>query len=80
MKSHEAVAERILQLCGEHNISLNALANLSAVPPSTVKNIIYGISRNPGVATIKMLCDGLNITLGDFFSADIFSQLDQEVE
>lgn len=80
MKSREAVAKRIIDLCNEHGITINALANLAAVPPSTVKNIIYGVSKNPGIATIKMLCDGLDITLIDFFNDEIFLSLEQEIE
>jgi transcriptional regulator with XRE-family HTH domain len=80
MKSREAVAKRITDLCNERGITVNALANLAAVPPSTVKNIIYGVSKNPGIATIKMLCDGLDITLIEFFDNEIFLDLEQEIE
>lgn len=80
MKSCEAVAQRITELCREHDLTLNGLANLSAVPPSTVKNIIYGVSKNPGIVTIKMLCDGLDISLADFFSTNTFNNLEQEIE
>ncbi len=80
MKSREAVAKRITDLCNERDITVNALANLAAVPPSTVKNIIYGVSKNPGIATIKMLCDGLDITLIEFFDNEIFLDLEQEIE
>ena len=55
MKVCNAVAARIEQLCAERGITINGLANLSGVHPSTVKSIIYGASKNPGVATIKML-------------------------
>jgi len=77
---NEAVASRILALCRERNISPNALSRISAVPPSTVKNILYGVSKNPGVTTIKMLCDGFDITIEDFFADDIFRSLEQEIE
>ena len=80
MKIREAVAKRITDLCNERNITVNALANLAAVPPSTIKNIIYGVSKNPGIATIKMLCDGLDITLIEFFDNEIFLNLEQEIE
>ena len=80
MKSREAVAKRITDLCTERGITVNALANLAAVPPWTVKNIIYGVSKNPGIATIKMLCDGLDITLIEFFDNEIFLDLEQEIE
>ena len=66
MKAHEAVAVRIQELCKEHNLTVNKLANRSAIPPSTVKNIIYGVSTNPGITTIKIICDGLDISLIEF--------------
>ena len=74
-----AVKDRILQPCGERNISVNRLASTSALPPSSVKNILYGKSQNPKLLTIKMLCDGLGITLGEFFSTPEFDALEQEI-
>ena len=67
MNTVVAVRNRILQLCGERNISINKLANICGLPPSSVKNILYGKSQNPKVLTIKMICDGLGITLAQFF-------------
>ena len=69
----KAVSNRLSELCRERNITVNKLANLSAVPPSTVKNIIYELSKNPKIITIKMLCDGLEITLADFFDTPFFN-------
>ena len=80
MDTISAVKNRILQLCGERNISVNKLATISALPPSSVKNILYGKSQNPKLLTIKMLCDGLDITLGEFFSAEVFDGLEQEIK
>ena len=80
MDTITAVKRRILQLCDEHGISINRLANISAVPPSSVKNLLYGKSRNPKLMTIKMLCDGLGITLGEFFSTEEFDGLEQEIK
>lgn len=82
MNTRKAVANRIIELCQERNITINALSTLSAVPPSTIKNIINpnGGSKNPGVVTIKMICDGLEITLGEFFSTDEFDNLEQEIK
>lgn len=74
-----AIRNRLLQLCAQRNISINRLANLSALPPSSIKNILYGKSRNPKVETIKMMCDGLGITLGEFFSTREFDELEQSV-
>ena len=80
MDTVTAVRNRILELCGERNISINKLANLSALPPSSVKNILYGKSQNPKLLTIKMICDGLDITLGEFFATPQFDSLEQEIK
>ena len=63
MDTITAVKNRILQLCGEQNLTVNRLATLCALPPSSVKAILYGRSQNPKLLTIKMLCDGIDITL-----------------
>ena len=68
MNTREAVAKRIRQLCREHGLTPNGLSNTAAVPQATIKSILNGESQNPGVVTIKKLCDGLEITLGEFFS------------
>ena len=80
MNTREAVATRIVNLCAERNMAINALARISAVPPSTLKNIINGGSQNPGIVTIKMLCDGFNITLIEFFDSKEFYHLEQEIK
>lgn len=80
MNTRTAVVNRILELCNKQNITINCLARKSAVPPSTLKNIVYGGSQNPGIVTIKMLCDGLNITLIDFFDTPTFRNLEQEIK
>ena len=80
MNTVSAVRDRILQLCEERNMSINKLATLSALPPSSVKNILYGKSQNPTLLTIKLLCDGLGITLGEFFSTPEFDALEQEIQ
>ncbi|MBQ9993184.1 MAG: helix-turn-helix transcriptional regulator [Clostridia bacterium] len=79
MDTRKAVADRLLELCERKNISVNALARTSAVPPSTLKNIINGGSRNAGIVTLKKLCDGLEISLFDFFDTDVFRTLEQEI-
>ena len=63
MDTIAAVRNRILQLCGECEISINKLATISALPPSSIKNILYGKSQNPKLITIKMIYDGFGITL-----------------
>ena len=80
MNTVTAVKNRILQLCGERNITVNKLATLSALPPSSVKAILYGRSQNPKILTIKMICDGLGITLADFFNTEEFNNLEQEIK
>lgn len=67
MYTAEDVEKRITNLCAERGISLNELARRSKVPSSTVKNIVNGNSKNPGIVTIKKLCDGLGIELAEFF-------------
>ena len=79
MKTNEAVRDRILRLCQEHDMTINRLATVSALPPSSIKNILYGKSQNPKLLTIKLICDGLDITLGEFFSTPEFDALDQEI-
>lgn len=74
-----AVRNRILQLCHERDITINGLATICGLPPSSIKNILYGMSLNPKIATIKMICDGLNITLGEFFNTPEFDNLEQEM-
>ena len=75
----DCVANRIIELCAEHNLSINGLARSAGLPPTTVKNILNGASRNPGIVTIKIICDGLGITLIDFFDTEAFRNLEQEI-
>ncbi len=80
MNTVTAVKERIFELCDERNISINKLATICALPPSSVKNILYGKSLNPKLLTIKMICDGLEITLAEFFNTESFNNLEQEIK
>ena len=80
MNTYEAVKNRILQLLGEKKMSIHKLAMESAVAPSSIKNILYGKSQNPGIVTIKMLCDGFGISLIDFFDTKDFAELEQEIK
>ena len=80
MDTVKATKNRILQLCGERNITINKLATICALPPSSVKAILYGRSQNPKLLTIKMICDGLNITLADFFNTEEFNNLEQTIK
>ena len=80
MDTREAIAIRIKELCKERGITPNGLSNISAVSQSTIKSILNGESNNPGAVTIKKLCDGLEITLGEFFSTPMFDNLEQEIK
>lgn len=80
MDTYTTVKNRILQLLGEKKMSIHKLAMESAVPPSSIKNILYGKSQNPGIVTLKMLCDGFGITLIDFFNTKEFLELEQEIK
>ncbi len=80
MDTRQAVVNRIVELCKERNITPNALSYRAAVPQSTIKSILNDESLNPGIVTIKKLCDGLEISLSYFFNADVFSHLEQELK
>ena len=80
MNTREAIRNRILRLCNDRDITINRLATLSALPPSSIKNILYGKSHNPKILTIKLMCDGLGITLGEFFGSEEFDGLEQEIK
>lgn len=79
MDTREAIANRIRQLCREQGVTPNGISNIAGVPQATVKSILNGESRNPGTVTIKKLCDGFGVTLGEFFSTGEFDSLEQEI-
>ena len=78
MDTRKQVSLRIQQLCAEHGYNINSLARKAGIPPTTLKNIIYGNSHNPGIITIKLLCDGLGISLYDVFDTDSFKDTELE--
>ena len=80
MNIGEAVKERILELCREHDISVNKLSSMSGVTQSTVNNIVNRRNKSATVSTIKKLCDGLGITIEDFFNSELFRGLEQEIK
>lgn len=80
MRTKEAVAQRILELCSEINIAVNALANISGVSPSTIYSMLNQRSQNPGVVSIKKICDGLEITVREFFNSPLFDETEQEIK
>ena len=79
MDTSTAVRQRILELCAQQGITVNRLATRSGVTQSTVNNIVSRRNHSATVATIKKLCDGLDITLRDFFDAPVFDALEQEI-
>ena len=79
MNVKEAVVARFQQLMEERKLNANGLANLSGVTPSSVYSMLDERRKEVSVNLVKKLCDGLEITLGEFFTADIFSSLEQEI-
>jgi transcriptional regulator with XRE-family HTH domain len=80
MNAKGAVAKRIIELCNERNIALNGLANISGISPSTIYSMLNEKSLNPGVVSIQKLCDGLEISVRDFFDSSLFENLEQEIK
>ncbi|MBO7254133.1 MAG: helix-turn-helix transcriptional regulator [Clostridia bacterium] len=80
MNTYETVKLRIMNLCDEKSMSIHKLAMESGIAPSTIKNILYGKSVNPGIVTIKMLCDGFGISIVEFFDTEEFKSLEQEIK
>ena len=80
MKSQEAIVIRLVKLCEKRGVKASQLAYVAGVHPSTVKSIMNGSSKNPGIVTIKKLCDGLEISFPDFFMDLMFFELEQEIE
>jgi len=80
MDTQEAISIRIKELCQQKGFTPNGIAVHSAVPQGTLKSILNGESKNPGIASIKKLCDGFDITLGEFFSVPVFDALEQEIK
>ena len=80
MDTYHALIKRLDELCEARGITRHALAITSGIHPSTVKGIFNGASQNPGIVTIKKLCDGLDISITDFFNTEIFRELEQEIK
>ena len=80
MDTGKAVRNRILALCQERDISINKLSTICGVSQSTINNITSGRNNSATISTIKKLCDGLEITLGEFFSTSEFDALEQEIK
>ena len=80
MNAKQAVAQRILELCKNRSITVNTLANDAGIPPTTIYSILNTKSKNPGIVTIKKVCDGMDISLREFFDSPIFDELEQEIQ
>lgn len=80
MTVKQAVVTRIMEILKERNMRLNELANLSGITPSTVYSMMDDKRKELTINVIKKLCDGLEMTLGEFFSAPIFDELEQEIQ
>ena len=80
LNTKKAVAERIKMLCKERNLTINGLANICGISPSTIYSLLNSKSKNPGVVTIKIICDGLEISVRNFFNSDLFNITEQEIK
>ena len=80
MGIYDFVVNRIYQLCKERGITPNALSYLAGISQSTIKSILNGESKNPGVVTLKKICDGLDITIIEFFDTEEYHKLEQEIK
>ena len=80
MKIREALVIRIEELCTEKGKNMNQVAYDAGVHPSTVKSIINGNSKNPGIVTVKKICDGFEMQFPEFCSDGVFVDLEQEID
>ena len=80
MDVKDMVVKRFNELCLERNIKINELANISGVTPSTAYSMMDNSRRDVSIKTIKKFCDGLDITLGEFFNTEDFNNLEQEIK
>jgi len=76
----EAVRERILELCRQRGITVNRLATICGITQSTLNNIVSGRNHSVTVSTVQKICDGLDMTVSDFFSDERFRNLEQELQ
>jgi len=79
MGAKKAVTRRLQELCAQRQIAVNALANMAGVTPSTIYSVLNPERKDVGIVTIKKLCDGLEMSLEEFFSGEVFSALEQEI-
>ncbi len=79
MNIGKAVSFRILELCRQYDITLNKLSTICGITQSTLNNIVSGRNNSTTISTIKKICDGLEITILDFFTSPLFENLEQEI-
>lgn len=79
MNIGEATRLRIIQLCNQNGITLNKLSTICGITQSTLNNVVSGRNKSVTVSTVKKICDGLEINIGDFFNSDLFNGLEQEI-
>ena len=80
MSIYEFTVNRIYELCHERKITPNALSYMAGVPQATIKSILNGESKNPGIVTIKKICDGFEISIIDFFDTEKYKEIEQEIK
>lgn len=80
MNTKKALAIRIQEMISKKDLSVNALAHKAGIPPTTIYSMLNQKSQNPGIVSIKKICDGLDISIREFFDAEIFSTLEQEIK
>ena len=80
MTLKEAIIQRILNLCDEHRLTINKLSTVCGMTQSTINNIVNGRNKSTTISTVKKICDGLNITIADFFDDPLFRDLEQEIK
>lgn len=80
MNIGDAVRLRILELCSDHEITVNKLSTLSGITQSTLNNIVSGRNNSTTVSTVKKICDGLELSVIDFFTSPLFENLEQEIK
>ena len=79
MDAKQAAAERIQELCRQRDLNINLLAKMSQISSSTIYSMLSGKSRNPGIRTIQLICNGLGITVREFFDDPIFENLENVI-
>ena len=80
MTINQAVILRILELCRQHDITLNKLSTICGITQSTLNNVVSGRNHSTTVSTIQKICDGLEISIVDFFASPLFENIEQEIK